>query len=290
MRSLRQHRRLIPFLFCLSSATAQADEPASKLVALWPSGPMEVRLAFEKGVDPAQAKAMEGRTIDFHARTKSTAPGPRQGSIRIAAARLSDDGRIVILATDPHPIDGLYALSETPLSQPLTYSLRGVEAAWTPQNGGQAWTGWWPSLDPEIVRLSLAQSAEHARELANLNQPGRLELRTFLELPPGASTLRLTSKAPFEASVNFEAVKPQPVEDGFQAEIAVEATAEPIECSLSLPTGAPATFVDLAGHGSSWVKRRIQATCRLRIRPALGSHAASHGRRTTKAPLRPRGW
>ncbi len=248
MKTLVSSRLWIP-LFVLLTTSARAEEP--KVVAIWPSGPMEVRLAFDRAVDPARVQALEGRTIDFHARSSTNQPGPLRGSIRIAGARLTDDDRLAILATDPHPIDGVYVLSDPTLPRPLTYSLRGVEATWTPENGGDGWSGWWPALDPEVVRKALSGSVEHARELARLDQPGRLELRTFLELPEGASTLRLTSNTEFETSINFEAITPQQTAPGFQAEVPVESSGEAVECSISVPTGPKPPTLSVAlrqGH------------------------------------------
>src|SRR5437868_179335 len=33
--------------------------------AIWPNGPLEVRLAFARAIDPAVARGVVGRTIDF---------------------------------------------------------------------------------------------------------------------------------------------------------------------------------------------------------------------------------
>ncbi|HEU5118202.1 MAG TPA: hypothetical protein VFT74_16410, partial [Isosphaeraceae bacterium] len=226
------------------ATSSRAEEPA--VVAVWPSGPMEVRVAFDRAVDPARVQALEGRTIDFHARSSTTQPAPLRGSIRIAGARLTDDNRQAILATDPHPIDGVYVLSAPSLPRPLTYSLRGVEATWTPVDGGGGWSGWWPSADTNMVKTTLSESVEHARELGRLDQPGRLELRTFLELPRGTSTLRLTSNTEFEASVNFEATSPEKAGQVFRSAVSVESSGEAVECSVWIPTGPKRPTLNLA--------------------------------------------
>ncbi len=83
-------------------------------VAVWPPGPLEVIAAFDRPIDPAAAKSLIGRTISYF-ETQSDVPGQAPpakplGALRIVGARLIDDGRTLVLATDPHPRVARYRL------------------------------------------------------------------------------------------------------------------------------------------------------------------------------------
>lgn len=232
----------------LASHAASAAEPPRPLLA-WPAGPLEVRVAFDGPLDPSAARRLVGGSIPFRPRPRAEdAPQPAEstprGSLRIAAASLEDDGRTLALVTDPHSWDAVYTLSLAGLRAPVAggtatveYGLSGVEARWTAEGADiPAWSGWWPHLDPEIVRTSTAGSATHLRSLDLLAKPGRLELTTLVRLPSGATSLRLlTSGAIEEASLNFE---PGSIaDDGRRAEFAVESDGEPVELALVVRTG-----------------------------------------------------
>src|SRR5258708_15457679 len=85
-------------------------EPAPgppKVAVVWAAGPMEVRVAFDRMVDPGIVQGLIGATI----RMDDASPfvgAPRNPVVqrtfdgpRIAAAKLVDEGRTLILATDP---------------------------------------------------------------------------------------------------------------------------------------------------------------------------------------------
>src|SRR5262245_12064763 len=146
----------------LGQGTAPAHrEPAPRPVAVWPPGPLEVIAAFEKPVDPAVATSMIGRTIAYEdirgdRPEPPAAPGPA-GRLRIVGARLVDDGRTLVLATDPHPRPARYLLplsgdrvQAASKSLPIStapYDLSGAEAVWyegDPPAGEPKWSGWWP--------------------------------------------------------------------------------------------------------------------------------------------------
>src|SRR5262245_49153808 len=154
----------------LGQGAAPADlEPPARPVAVWPPGPLEVIAAFEKPVDPAVANSMFGQTIrydDIRAdRPDPTAVSGPAGRLRIVGARLVDDGRTLVLATDPHPRtaryllplpgDRMQAASKGLAVSTSPYDLSGAEAVWYEGDiaGGEPrWSGWWPSLDLDITR------------------------------------------------------------------------------------------------------------------------------------------
>ena len=205
-------RRLVGLVALICGAMACGGTAASatpRAVAVWPAGPMEVKVAFDGPIDPAVARAMVGRTIPF-GEPDQKKPGPRLvqalGRLRIAAARLDDAGRTLVLTTDPHPRQATYVLT-VPVDDtagkaalqggvPLAYDLGGVEVSWTEgrDGAGPASTSWWPQVDPESSHVLAGRSVEPAR-------PGRLTVRTLLLLPKGKVTVRFESDAPAEATL-----------------------------------------------------------------------------------------
>ena len=138
------------------------------------------------------------------------------GTLRIAGAKLLDEGRTLLLATDPHPRVARYELVLGPTrkaGQTFVYDLSGVEATWsamTDEAGAEpAWKGWWPDLDVDATRRLTHGSAPHERALAMIEQPGRLTLSTLLSLPPGETTLRLEANGPISEATLGDA---QPVD------------------------------------------------------------------------------
>ncbi len=257
-------------LFRLAGAGAHPapaiDEAVPRLV--WPAGPMEVHVALRQPIDAATAATLVGRLIPFRALSSPDAAGTgapaadasELGSIRIAAVERRDQGRTLVLITDPHPRSGRYTIPAPEGAgrpEAWSYPALGVEAAWTPAEGTQAaaWSGWWPVLDPARARAATAGSAEHERLFATLAQPGTLRLTTFVQVPPDGGTLRIAATAPVEGSVNFEPLTVQAAAGEHRAEVAVAATTEPVECTLSVPTGAggqaPTLTVTLQRTGAS---------------------------------------
>ncbi len=222
--------------------------PGPKAVASWASGPMEARVAFDQAVDPAVAERLVGRTIRFGSTEAPSngegRPGGDGGSIRVAAARLADQGRTLVLVTDPHPREVTYSVTIDEIkppgepgsgrSQVLGYSLAGVEATWTADGGDKpAWSGWWPEVDPSVVRATLAGSSEHAKLWPMLKQPGKLALRSFVALPSGPTTSSLAANVPFEATLGSESARS---DADHRATLKAESTGESTELTVTIPT------------------------------------------------------
>ena len=199
-----------------------------------------------------QAKKKKGRA----ARVETTLT--HQGTLRIAAAQLADDNRTLVLVTDPQPRVATYSLHLSGIrsqgepapgeSIDLMYGLGGVEAAWYDGEVGPkpTWSGWWPDLDPGIVRQLTIGSLMHERSLALLARPGQLVLRTLVVPPRGKHTLRFVSNVAIAASIGGEnAVAVDQPEGGQKVEYAVNFTGEPIDLVVTLRTGVnqkPTTF------------------------------------------------
>lgn len=236
-----------------AAARAGADVAAPRPVAIWPAGPMEVRVAFDQPVPSEIAQALVGKTIQVDGSvarlTFLEAPCPppfqAQPGPTIAAARREEGGRALVLATDPHPRPAVYQLrlSSNPSApaERVNYDLSGVEASW--DSGGEnpkpAWTGWWPDLSPDVTRAATRGSVEHERSLELLTKPGRLTLRTLLGLSQGKVTVRIAASQPIvEAIVGGESIDPKRNGEGLSVvEFPIESTGDPIDLSLTVQTG-----------------------------------------------------
>jgi putative heme-binding domain-containing protein len=219
----------------------------------WPAGPFEVRVAFDPPLQAATAAKLVGKPIYF---TISKDVDPRKvvspssgdfGKIRIAAARLDDGGRTLVLTTDPHPRESHYILPLPEMQAGegadrvlVVYGLYGVDAVWDDgtANAKPAWSGWWPRLDPDVARAQTTGSAEHERALSLLAKPGRITLHTLVVLPKGRVSVRLAGGSLVEASLNFQAAKLKAdPRVGQRAEFSVESTGEPLDLTLTARTG-----------------------------------------------------
>jgi len=212
-------------------------------------------VAFDGPVDPGMTKGIVGKVISFGEAPRqggdvTRAPDEMRGSLQIAASRLVDGGRTLLLFTDPHPRETTYSVTLPGIRAPgaigpgasvdLSYSLTGVEAVL--DDGGEdakvVWSGWWPDIDPDVARARLRGSAGHEEGFTLLERPGRLTLRTLVTLPAGEATLRIIAGGPIEATLAGEAA--ESVDDGrggHRAEFPLESTGEAAELSVTVRTG-----------------------------------------------------
>ncbi len=180
-------------------------------VYAWPAGPREVRVEFDRPIDPQllrdvlnKVKLTAGSYVRAGDRFESLWPGYAVVQMQKAAARfdvpvrsvqLTPDRRTLVLARDPHPAAVHYGL-ELPgftTSQPkgaqrqqatidLDFDLTGCEATWTPADGGPSWVGWLPHLDLQVAREMTVGSAPHDALWAAMVRPGTLTLKAQLDL------------------------------------------------------------------------------------------------------------
>jgi len=188
-----------------------ADVPVGP-VAVWAADPIDVVAAFDRALDPAVAAAIVGKTIpyfDIDSRTSDRREARPLGSLRIVGASLTDGGRTLSLATDPHPRMARYLLPWPPqkpgnggksiVAAPCAYALGGVEVTWTQEgdpNDHARWSGWWPLLDVEATRRLTIGSRPHEIGLALLTKPGQLVLNTLVRLPRGKMTVTIEASQP----------------------------------------------------------------------------------------------
>lgn|GEM_PF-810599 len=240
----------------IAQVSPSSGSAASRAVAIWPAGPLEVRVAFDHPIVPEVAQALENEPIPFgelappEPKVLDLHLGKTLGLIHVAAARLEDDGRTLVLATDPHPREATYLLTMPDLRAPgeiksrirrqLAYTLNGVEAVWKPGQGEgkPAWSGWWPQLDPAAARGATVGSVEHERIFSRLTEQGQLSLRTLVTLPKGKVTVRLESNAPVEATLAFEAPATTTKPEGrHRVDWTLESTGDAVELAVTVPTG-----------------------------------------------------
>ena len=190
-----------------------ADPKYPQPVVVWPTGPREVRVEFDRAVPPellhdvlTQATLTGGRYVRAGDRFESLWPGyaavqaqklsPRF-DVPLRSAQLTPDGRTLVLATDPISRAVHYALmlpkeNSKAASKPnelpqhpaidLDFDLSGCEATWKPAGGGATWTGWLPHFDLDVSRQFTKGSAPHDALWAAMAEPGELTLRGQLDL------------------------------------------------------------------------------------------------------------
>jgi len=218
------------------------DRAAPQPVTAWNASPTELRIAFDRALDPASLKDVtksarieSGKYVFTGDRFETIRPGyqvvydqlaaPRHAH-EVLSAQLSPDHRTLTLITRPRPTAVNYAVTlpsiSTNTTRPrgsveshddqidLLTDLSGVEARWKSADGKETWSGWLPHLDLQVARALTQHSAEHERFLASLNKPGTLTLRGQLDLwqmlqpaiQPG-STIDW-QRPPEDVSVRFE--------------------------------------------------------------------------------------
>ncbi|MHB1556786.1 MAG: hypothetical protein ACYC61_04805 [Isosphaeraceae bacterium] len=223
-------------------ATDGGDAGAPRPVAVWPAGPLEVVAAFDRPIEAAVARRMVGKTIPYGRMNAPAAGGSKpDGALRIVAARLTDENRTMILATDPHPRVARYIL---PIGEGFAYDLNGVDAAWTEGDEPAAtptWSGWWPSLDLGTTRKLTRGARPQEIGLAHLARTGQLLLGTWMRLPAGQITVRLESTGAFGDVTLGDAVgttsERQAAGGLNRVEMEVNSTGEPQFLSAIVRTG-----------------------------------------------------
>ena len=130
-----------------------------RVVAAWAAGPLEARVGFDRAIEGGVLEGLAGRTVEFGVEQQ-------KGTLRVAAARLEDEGRTLVLFVDAHPwettyrvvLPGVKAAGEDCEEMAVEYGLNGVEVKWFEGEAASvwddeaAWATWWPHLDPAVAR------------------------------------------------------------------------------------------------------------------------------------------
>ena len=192
-----------------------ADRDHPQPVFAWPVGPREVRVEFDRPVDPALLRDVlkgtrltAGKYARAGDRFEALWPGyavvqmekasPRY-DVPVRSAQLTPDRRTLVLATDPLGAAVHYALTLPGMGRPakdagpkgalpqhpaidLDFDLSGCEVTWAPKDGGPGWTGWLPHPDLQVSRELTAGSASHDALWKAIEKPGDLVLKAQLNL------------------------------------------------------------------------------------------------------------
>jgi putative heme-binding domain-containing protein len=188
------------------------DLPQPALV--WPQGPREVRVAFDRPLTTDHLRNLQSASIEFG---KYVATGDRfechwpgyqvvhqqqrtpRFELPVVSAQVAADRRTILLHTAPHPHVANYALTLPGLGRTATvtddqrelpqaaqtdlqYDLCGVSVEWQPKLAGETWQGWLPHLDLTVARPFTASSADHDRFWRLAESAGTLTLRTKVDL------------------------------------------------------------------------------------------------------------
>jgi len=190
-----------------------SDTSAPQPVLAYSTSPGEIRVAFDRPLDPIQLKNLAGQTTITRGkyaaagdRFESFRPGyqvvqDQQGAPRskvpVLSASMTPDGRVLVLKTPPQheavncsiTLPGLgrpIATARADLPQhpqiDLAANLSGIEASWRAQTGTNEWAGWLPHLDLQVARNFTTNSADQERLWPLLASAGTLRLRTQLDL------------------------------------------------------------------------------------------------------------
>ena len=97
---------------CETASQAQSALPGPAVI--WPSGPLEVIAAFDRPLDQSVAKTLVNKQIAYF----ETGIAKPKGSLRIAGARLVDDGaELWFSQRSPHPAQARY---QFPIVEPAS--------------------------------------------------------------------------------------------------------------------------------------------------------------------------
>jgi len=188
-------------------AIKYTDKQAPQPISAWTAGPQEVRVAFDRPLDPTHLKNLSAQTSitfgEFVAagdRFETLRPGyeavqrqmaaPRE-KLPVYAVSVTADRRTLVIATAPHHAAVQYALTLPGLSQSsresqqidLAYSLSGVLATWEPDDKTQSsWSGVLPHLDIDVCKAFSTGGNHDERFREILKQQGTLRLETQLDL------------------------------------------------------------------------------------------------------------
>ena len=172
------------------------DKEAPQPVVAYAAGSGEVRIAFDRPLDPAAvAQWSKKLAIDFGPyvgagdRFEVIRPGymivkrqeraPRH-KLTVGGAQITPDHRTIVISTSSQRDAVNYALTLDQLD--LCYDLTGVLAEWKSDDGKKSWSGWLPHPDLDVAREFTKGSAEHEALWPLLKTPGTLALRGQLDL------------------------------------------------------------------------------------------------------------
>ncbi|HVE43367.1 MAG TPA: heme-binding protein [Planctomycetota bacterium] len=228
-------------------------------VLAWPSGPLEVKVAFDRPVSAAAgASSLEaGDYVRAGDRFEKIRPGykvvaeqqatPRH-AMRIQGVTPSASRRETTLLTPAHPWRTSYALSIPDLGVEVDYTLSGLDAEWSAEGDSRTrWKGWIPHATSAVTRAWTRGSAEHEQLVESWGNSGTLTMHGQV-FPPAADTaLLLEAAVPFQASAGGIERKSEKAADGrHRAELRLPPGPGPFPFRATLQTGGGEPDVEIA--------------------------------------------
>jgi len=204
------------------------DTEAPQPLITWPEGPFEVRVAFDRPLDPRIVEAAAGGTIELGPfvsaadRFEILKPpyqsvreqeSSARGTLDIESAKLLAGGRTLSITTGPHPQSVRYALTlpaavdsegKSAGEIDLCYDLHGIQAAFSPADGSERVSLWMPHVDLGVVDAFCGQSALHRDFLRLVRQDGLLEFRGQWLLPAEECTVEARANGRLKVSLGRE--------------------------------------------------------------------------------------
>ncbi len=279
-----------------------SDPSAPQPVATWSESPNEIRIAFDRPIDPLKMRNLvEQVKVEFgefvragdrfetlvppYAVVKRQLATPRF-ELPVAGASLTSDLRTLIVSTATMKANSHYAVTlprpeesqksdakTTKHSQiDLDLSLTGVQATWTPKNALQValvnTTGWLPHLNLQVAREFTQGSSQHDDLWSAMESPGELKLRTSLDLhnllrPVVQPGSKIDYEWPAE-SITLVLSSPQP--------LAVSSSLGKIESQFS--NGVHVVRLTCSGDSAALVDLEIKLTKSTDLKPQL--HVSVH--------------
>jgi len=175
-------------LFKISYEDAESPQP----VLAWAASETETVVTYDrpvKTIDAADVIVRAGRYLSAGDHLETMRPPyavvamqQRQpvSSLPVKAVRSGDDGRSLVLTTVPRRLALQHDLKLGGTA--LAYDLTGLQTEWTGGTQDGTWNGWLPHPDLGVSRGFTRGSAPHEALWERLDSPGRLTMRTQLDL------------------------------------------------------------------------------------------------------------
>jgi putative heme-binding domain-containing protein len=210
------------------------DDKAPQPVIAWPAQKDEIRVAFDRAIDPLVESRVTGLSVSCgefvraadrieimrppYAVVQAQMQTPRRELV-IASAKLIDEGRTLsVKLAEPMPWRCWYALAIPGVKLPgengfgrtvdVDFQMQGVEARWNWHNAGAPAPGsptslWLPHLSDDVAIEFTRASAEHQQlpgMLSGGGLLGEIALSGRVDLPGERATLELQCDRPFHAA------------------------------------------------------------------------------------------
>jgi putative heme-binding domain-containing protein len=198
-------------LFQISCTDKEAPQP----VVTYSASPTEIRIAFDRPLNPAnlknlakETKITQGKYVMPGDRFEAMWPGyqvikdqkavPRY-NVPVLGASVTSDNRTIVLTTPPRTAAVNYAVELPNVSRSaelqlgskakpaydqieVLADLNGVQTEWKSADGKNNWKGWLPHVDLEVAKEFTQGSAEHERLMEYLKKEGNLVMSGQLDV------------------------------------------------------------------------------------------------------------